>query len=139
MCNLRVWIGCLGACLAVSMATATFAKDASGCSDTDTQTGMSMCAASKAKQADAAMTTVYNSLRKRLGAQSPEGTRLRDAQRAWIAYRDAWCAFQSMSVEGGSMYPAVFAGCLEKVTKEQTARLTAQLTCTGDVDCPGSL
>ncbi len=110
-----------------------------GCADINTQSGMTKCAATQLGQADAAMTATYNNLRRKLGLKSSEAARLRDAQRAWISYRDAWCRFQTMSVEQGSMYPQVLASCTEALTKEQTKRLTYQLTCSGDVDCPGPL
>lgn len=121
------------------MISGATAQSASGCADVTSQTGMSICSAAQASQADGAMSAIYNQVRKRLGPKSPEGLRLRDAQRAWISYRDAWCSFQTMSVEGGSMHPQVYAGCIEKLTKEQTAKLTYLLTCSDDVDCPGSL
>lgn len=111
-----------------------FAK--SGCADRETQTGITMCQSAEYAKADGAMTAVYSRLHEQLGP-GDAATRLRDSQRAWIAYRDAWCHFETIGTERGSMHPTVVASCLIKVTDEQTERLTYQLTCTGDTDCVG--
>ena len=41
---------------------------------------------------------------------------LLDAQRAWIAYRDAGCQAEAYLFEGGSMRPMVYSACLARVT-----------------------
>ncbi len=122
------------AILLVLGAPASLAK--SGCADRETQTGITMCQSTEYAKSDGAMTAVYNRLRKHLGP-GDAASRLRDAQRAWIAYRDAWCHFETINTEKGSMHPTVVASCLIKLTNEQTERLTYQLTCTGDTDCVG--
>ena len=48
---------------------------------------------------------------------------LRDAQRPWIAKRDAACAAEASTVRGGRMKPWVLFGWLGRVTSEPTAAL----------------
>jgi uncharacterized protein YecT (DUF1311 family) len=55
------------------------------------------------------------------------------ARRAWISYRDKFCAFQSGETVGGSIHPPIETGCLDEKT---TAELTRQLSCKeGDPFC----
>ena len=51
--------------------------------------------------------------------------RLRDAQRAWIAYRDANCAFDHSIWGGGSMRMIWGASCMASMTAERTVDLMA--------------
>ncbi|KXG87589.1 lysozyme inhibitor LprI family protein [Agrobacterium bohemicum] len=103
------------------------------CGDAANQRAINECYGTLYKQADSQLQATYDSLRKKL---TPEAaTRLRDAQRAWVAYKENWCALQSSTVENGSMYPSVLAQCLTQLTNEQLERLTYQNTCVEDVDC----
>ncbi len=79
----------------------------SGCADRDTQTGMNQCSAADVDKANGAIQAIYNRLRSELDPEASK--RLKDAERAWITYRDAWCTYETMSVEKGSMYPSVLA------------------------------
>jgi uncharacterized protein YecT (DUF1311 family) len=49
---------------------------------------------------------------------------LRDAQRAWVTFRDAHCTLQGYNdARGGSMEPMSFNICRASVTRERTAQL----------------
>lgn len=48
---------------------------------------------------------------------------LRDAQRAWITFRDKACEVESTIVRGGSMQPLVYSSCLERETRARTESL----------------
>jgi uncharacterized protein YecT (DUF1311 family) len=62
---------------------------------------------------------------------------LTKAQRAWIVYRDAECAFATSAVADGSAYPLVANGCLTDLTEARTQDLEAFLQCEeGDLSCP---
>lgn len=41
------------------------------------------------------------------------------SQRAWIAYRDAQCAWQGFEAHGGSMEPMLVNGCLAALTEQR--------------------
>ena len=65
-------------------------------------------------------------------------TKLIDAQRAWIKYRDAQCDFGALSTVGGSIHPMMIARCMSALTKTQTKTLGNQLYClNGDLPCGG--
>ena len=48
---------------------------------------------------------------------------LRKAQRAWIAFRDAECTYDTVGDEGGSIQPMDYSLCLTRLTKLRTAQL----------------
>jgi uncharacterized protein YecT (DUF1311 family) len=109
------------------------AAAASDCADLETQSGMNQCGAARVLQADGALNAAYNQLSSELGEDGKR--RLRDAQRAWIDFRDSWCDFESMSVERGSMHPLVVAACRARLTEEQSEKMIYQLTCNEDTNC----
>jgi uncharacterized protein YecT (DUF1311 family) len=55
------------------------------------------------------------------------GERLRNAQRAWIAFRDAECLFEAARWEGGSMGAYAGGFCVAGMTAERVADLRALL------------
>ena len=48
---------------------------------------------------------------------------LREAQRGWVAFRDANCRLESFEARGGSMQPMLDAGCRATLTRARTAEL----------------
>lgn len=48
---------------------------------------------------------------------------LLEAQRAWLAYRDAQCRLEGYSFLGGSAQPMIVAGCLASLTRQRTQEL----------------
>lgn len=48
---------------------------------------------------------------------------LLDAQRAWLAYRDAHCLSEGYAARGGSMEPMLVSGCKAHLTRLRTAEL----------------
>jgi uncharacterized protein YecT (DUF1311 family) len=50
---------------------------------------------------------------------------LREAQRAWVIFRDAQCIYEAYGeARGGSMEPMVDSGCRARLTRERIAQLT---------------
>ncbi|MBF9195278.1 lysozyme inhibitor LprI family protein [Microvirga terrestris] len=100
----------------------------------ETQSEMNMCAEHKFEKADKAMNERYTKLMKRLD-RDDQG-KLRDAQRAWISYRDKVCDFETSGL--GSVRPMIFAGCMTMLTELHIRYLDSQLTCEeGDLSCRG--
>jgi uncharacterized protein YecT (DUF1311 family) len=99
------------------------------------QRDMNEQAAQRYRMADAELNAVWAKI---LNEASPGGrVRLRAAQRAWIAFRDADCAARAGS-RGGSFHPAAQALCLEQVTDARTETLKAEMACAeGDMSCGG--
>ena len=111
----------------------TTAKD---CSRLNTQTDMNLCEGENFKQADVQLNAVYAKLMKKISAAGQ--TKLREAQKSWIAYRDAQCAFDTLGTIDGSIHSMVAAQCLADLTEQQTKRLQHQANCEeGDVSCGG--
>lgn len=48
---------------------------------------------------------------------------LLEAQRAWLAYRDAQCRLEGYSFLGGSAQPMIVSGCLATITRQRTQEL----------------
>ncbi len=58
-------------------------------------------------------------------------------QRAWVAFRDAECDFQTSAVAGGSAAPMIHAMCLDSQTKRRIEDFKTYLNCEeGDMSCP---
>jgi len=81
----------------------------------NTQMELNQCAANDYRAADRDLNAYYSKLEKT--------KELVAAERAWIAYRDAECAYQAKAVEGGSMAPMVHASCLTELTKQRLKQL----------------
>jgi uncharacterized protein YecT (DUF1311 family) len=102
-----------------------------------TQAGMNICAGADYNASDAKLNADYGEIVKRLSDNADARKLLQESQRAWIAFRDAECKFSSSEVEGGSIYPMVYAGCLQTLTDARVEQLGAYLKCDeGDTSCP---
>ncbi|SEJ73218.1 lysozyme inhibitor LprI family protein [Achromobacter sp. NFACC18-2] len=107
------------------------------CDQASTQTDMSLCADQAYRKSDADLNAAYRDVMARLVDNKDATTRLQAAQKAWLFFRDAECAFSSSGVTGGSAYPMVLSMCLDKLTQARTKELRAYLKCEeGDMSCP---
>lgn len=124
--------------ISVSFAVFAFAcpAGAENCSGPQTQADMDLCAGQEFIQADAGLNSTYKALLAKITPSGQAG--LRAAQRAWLDYRDKECAFETAGSGGGSIHPMVETECRTALTRQQTARLKAQLDCQeGDLSCGG--
>jgi uncharacterized protein YecT (DUF1311 family) len=113
------------------------AASADDCADTATQAAMNECANQAYEKADAELNALYQQIRQRLKGDGETTTLFVAAQRAWVAFRDAECKFSTSGVSGGSIYPTIYAGCLERLTKARVDDFTVYLGCQeGDLSCP---
>ena len=103
------------------------------------QLQMDRCADSEYRNADAHLNTVYRKAMKymtndlemaqKTGDQQQikyEQTALaslKEAERAWVSYRDIQCKAAAQQYEGGSMAPMIFSQCLTCITKHRIADL----------------
>ena len=91
------------------------------CTAPVTQTDMNICAFQDYQRADAKLNAAY---KKRVASlEKAQLERLRTAQRAWIAFRDAQCRYEAGVYEGGSMAPMVHSSCLTQLTEARTKDL----------------
>lgn len=105
----------------------------------DTQSQMNECAGFEYQQADAHLNRVYTKaiqyLKDDLDKAQKGGDRdqvkydetavatLRDAERAWLSYRDLQCKAARQLYEGGSMSPMIHSQCLTTLTEHRIADL----------------
>ncbi len=107
------------------------------CDNATTQTDMNLCADQDYRKSDKDLNDAYRSVVERLKDDSIKTTKLQAAQKAWLFFRDAECAFSSGGTSGGSVYPMVLSLCLDKLTQARTKELRAYLQCEeGDTSCP---
>ena len=107
------------------------------CSDASSQKEMTDCAKQNYARNDAELNTNYARLKLRLTDDVEREQKMVAAQRAWLAYRDAECAFSSSGVEGGSFYGVVHANCLNQLTQARNRDFIKYLKCQeGDLSCP---
>ncbi|HST58217.1 MAG TPA: lysozyme inhibitor LprI family protein [Longimicrobium sp.] len=120
-------IFCIAALLAAGAPACLAAQDGkSVCPDARTQHEMNVCAAQELARADRVLNERYPELVRTMPPVQLE--LLRTAQRAWIRFRDAECAYQASVFEGGSMQPMVRSSCLARLTEERAAELGEMLT-----------
>jgi uncharacterized protein YecT (DUF1311 family) len=93
--------------------------------DRDQQT-MNLCARHRYDSADQALNQTYrDSIKVQPSAAARQ--RLRDAQRAWIVYRDKDCLAETgPREEGGSIWPLAYLSCRERHTLRRTEDLKRQ-------------
>ncbi|HCQ63722.1 MAG TPA: hypothetical protein DIU07_00430 [Rhodobacteraceae bacterium] len=76
----------------------------------DDQAELNQCADLTCQQADPEPNALWQKGKKKSDGLGAGDTRL-DAQRRWIAFRDAGCRAQAAPLPGGSIRPLVFAPC----------------------------
>jgi len=106
----------------------------SSCRSPRVQSEMNRCAAVDFERADGAMNLAWRSAlafvrdQDKEAAFQPDGkpsgeSQLRDAQRAWLIFRDAHCTVESYGARGGTMEPMLYDACRARVTRERTRQL----------------
>jgi len=108
------------------------------CDDPQTQAEMNLCASSDFERADDELNALWPQVIEAVrradmelgpvsdGRVSGE-TRLREAQRAWITFRDAHCAVVGYEARGGSMEAMLYNGCRARVTRERVEQLRSDV------------
>jgi uncharacterized protein YecT (DUF1311 family) len=112
---------------------------AENCGDLPTQSEINRCADKAYAEADAKLNVIYRQITSRLRSEEFQKTlkALITAQRAWIAFRDAECAFVGSDSVGGSVNPLVVSSCLAELTNKRVEDLKQYLKCQeGDLSCP---
>lgn len=102
------------------------------CANTMVQMELNQCAYQDWEAADAELNAAYTqamTLLQGWDENLPKNERggsvlLKEAQRAWITFRDKACAAEGYGVKGGSAEPLVIYGCMRLLTQERTAHLT---------------
>lgn len=119
-----VLASCAGAAKAQDDASNTPAYAA--CMDRASGVTVSMreCISEEHARQDALLNEAYRQLMRRLGTEGQND--LRNAQRAWIAFREAECVYRA-SGETGTMGPVIIDSCWLGFTTERVAKLQRDL------------
>ena len=123
--------------LVLGLALLSGAVQAKECGDQASQAALNECAGQAYRGSDAALNAAYREIRARLADDAAGRARLQTAQRTWLAFRDAECAFATAASADGSIHPYLQATCLEALTAARLDQLQAYLACEeGDLSCP---
>lgn len=95
------------------------------CEKLPTQAEAGACAHREYESADAELNKAYGQLAAKLDAG--ERARLKEAELAWIKYRDANCEYESAFYAGGTMRPMIESFCLSRMTRARTAEIREQI------------
>jgi uncharacterized protein YecT (DUF1311 family) len=129
---MRVAAACLW-----SLVLASGAHAAPSCDQATSQSALNECAGQAYKKSDAELNDVYKIVIVRLKDDGNVSRRLVAAQRSWVLFRDAECAFQSAGTEGGSAHLMAVNMCLDDQTRARTKTLRDYLKCKeGELSCP---
>ena len=117
--------------IAFALAATPLAAEDLDCDNAMTQLDMNRCAHQAYLLADEDLNLAYGmavDMARSMDAYLQEGEvpaveLLRDAQRAWITFRDKACEVESTMFRGGSMQPLIYATCLERETRARTESL----------------
>lgn len=101
---------------------------AQNCEDPQFQQEMNYCSHQDFLAADEKLNAAYKTVRAKLrewDADLPENLKggadaLRDAQRAWITYRDKACEAEGFLFRGGTMEPLIVSSCKTRLTERRT-------------------
>ena len=124
-------------CLAAPPATAQEID----CATAMAQQEMNLCAYQDWQEADVALNQAFKQAMAMLRdwdaslseGEPPAAEALRDAQRAWITFRDKACEAEGYAMRGGSAEPLLVNGCLAGLTRERTEHLLGLVEAYGDL------
>lgn len=117
----------IGAAMALSLFAPAFAQS---------QMELNEEAAKDFAATDKKLNEIYQSLMAKISTSGQ--AHLRDAEKAWIDYRDRECAFETLGTVDGSVHPLVLLNCKSRLTSQRITDLEAQLNCEeGELSCGG--
>ncbi len=94
-----------------------------------TQSQLTACAADALKRQDQELNRLYGQMQSRLKRDDPAKALLTQAQRQWIGFRDAECAFAAVRSAGGSIHAMNVDSCLAELTRNRVIELQNHLAC----------
>jgi uncharacterized protein YecT (DUF1311 family) len=111
---------------------------ADDCANAQDQSTMNACAGKAFDEADKRLNDAYKQIEGRLKDDAAAKKLSVEAQRAWVAFRDAECAFQGgPPATAGSVYPMVVAACQAALTNDRLKDFETYLNCPeGELNCP---
>ena len=116
----------LGLALGLCMIVVPMAGALADCADPQTQTDMNICAGERFRKSDGRLNRVWTDLRRVRGTSAEDRETFQvvlEAQRTWLAYRDAQCKAEGYEAHGGTMEPMLVADCQARLTDERVKSL----------------
>ncbi|MGB5863129.1 MAG: lysozyme inhibitor LprI family protein [Sulfitobacter sp.] len=113
---------CCALLLAPLLGGGAQAQTDEACLSPQTQLLMTECAFKAYDASDVELNEVWISAKEFADAIG-QGDALLEAQRTWLAFRDAACGVHAAPYEGGSIQPMIRANCLSTLTQERTRML----------------
>jgi uncharacterized protein YecT (DUF1311 family) len=104
-----------------------------GCNDAPpgTQLQLGLCAQADFHDADLEMSALY--VQKMTRLREPAHSRLRDAQKAWIVFRDKSCLYEAgTQEESGTVWGMDVSQCMTAHTRQRIKELEEYIACTQD-------
>jgi uncharacterized protein YecT (DUF1311 family) len=119
-------------CFLLCLPGAAGAQDCAAAMD---QATLNQCAYQDWQAADADLNAAYRqalALLQAWDADLPDdlrggATALKEAQRAWITFRDKACEAEGFAMRGGSAEPLLIYGCMRQVTEDRARQLWAMV------------
>jgi uncharacterized protein YecT (DUF1311 family) len=115
-------------CVSVAITAGSFAQNATPTNQTDQDcrlaivgSTMRTCENARYDIAQRELNSVYQNLLR--GLDETQRERLRQAQRAWLRFRDTNAEFQASLVQGGTSAPLIKVGSLTEMTNERASEL----------------
>lgn len=100
-------------------------KKSDPCAKAQSQAELNDCWGKEYRAADVILNQVYRQLVSILDDE--EKSQLKEAQMAWLKYRDANCEFVADQYKGGTIRPMIHAVCLGNMTQNRTTELRDQI------------
>ncbi|HEY0325513.1 MAG TPA: lysozyme inhibitor LprI family protein [Allosphingosinicella sp.] len=124
--------------ISLMMAAALLGAQEPDCRTAETQADMNRCAYLDFQAADRELNQLWPQMvalaresDRELGPDfddRPSGEQtLREAQRAWLSFRDGWCTYEGYEARGGSMETMLYEGCRATLTRDRVAQLRRML------------
>jgi uncharacterized protein YecT (DUF1311 family) len=113
--------------IVLAVALAGTPVQAASCGDLVSTPERQACFGAEWQRADRRLNVVYQALIKHPSLDPQGQTLLRTAQRAWLAFRDAQCAWDSDEMRGGTEASVLTAACLATLTADRVRQLEADL------------
>jgi uncharacterized protein YecT (DUF1311 family) len=119
------------------LAAGAGAARAAECGDNSNQRELDACAGRSFQKADAELNADCKRVVERLKDDADTAKLLVQAQKSWLAFRDAECEFSTALTRGGTIRSMLVTMCREKLTRKRIGDLKAYLHCEeGALDCP---
>ena len=117
----RILLFLLISLLITSASSAQELESKDPCEDAMTTVELQECLGQQYQQWDVKLNLVYKKIRSKLSVARK--TKLKEAQLAWIVFRDKSAEFEASEEEGGSLYSLVYLSVMAALTEQRVENL----------------